>query len=442
MAEFLPFHGLRYDGSKVNLSDVLCPPYDVIKGAARDELLKRSPHNIVAVELAARYGEDATPQQYAHSAALLQQWRDAGILVRDDTAYYVYEQEFTIPGSGEVKQRRGVLGALRLEEFGKGVQPHEHTLSGPKADRLNLLRAAKTNTSPIFGLFGDDDGWVASVIDAVTQEAPLMQATSADGVIERLWRVTDDESVNAIEAAFENEVILIADGHHRYETALNYRNETMQAAQDAGREWTGAEPENYVMMMCVSTNDPGLIVLPTHRLVKTGRVDWAEIFDALEVHFEVTPVASESNAQIQAQELLTALNAADKEARPCLGMHIDGQSYVLHLLPGDEHLRAMDSERSQSYNALDVSLLHTLILQNQFGIGAAELAAYSHVGYTIDAAEAIAKVNSGDYGAAFILRSTPVAQVREVAAAGDKMPQKSTYFYPKLVTGLVLRPMH
>lgn len=442
MAEFLPFRGLRYNSEKVNLSDVLCPPYDVIKGAARDELLKRSPHNIVAVELAARYGEDATPTQYARSAELLQQWRDEGVLVRDDAAYYVYAQEFTIPGSDEVKQRRGVLGALRLEEFGKGVQPHEHTLSGPKADRLNLLRAAKTNTSPIFGLFGDDEGWVASVIDAVVQEAPLMQATSADGVIEKLWRVTDDESVNAIEAAFENEVILIADGHHRYETALNYRNEAMQAAQEAAREWTGAEPENYVMMMCVSTNDPGLIVLPTHRLVKTVHVNWSKIFDALEEHFEVTPVASESNAQIQAQELLAALNAGDAEARSCLGMHINGQSYILRLQSGDEHLRAMDSERSQSYNALDVSLLHTLILQNQFGIGAAELAAYSHVAYTIDAAEAIAKVNKGEYGAAFILRSTPVAQVREVAAAGDKMPQKSTYFYPKLVTGLVLRPLH
>lgn len=439
MAEFLPFHGLRYDKNKVNLSDVLCPPYDVIKGAARDELLKKSPHNIVAVELAARYGEDATPAQYARSAELLQQWRDEGLLVRDDTAYYVYEQEFTVPGTGEVKKRRGVLGALGIEEFGKGVQPHEHTLSGPKQDRLNLLRALQTNTSPIFGLFGDDEGWVASVIDAIVTEAPLMQATSSDGVIERLWRVTDDESVNAIEAAFENEVILIADGHHRYETALNYRNEKQREAEATGREWTGAELENYVMMMCVSTNDPGLIVLPTHRLVKTGHTDWGKVFDALEEHFEVINVATESNDAVQAKELLGSLNVEDTQPR--IGLHIKGQSYILRLLSGNEHLNAMDAERSAAYNALDVSLLHTLILQNQFGIGAEQLAAYSHVAYTIDAAEAISKVNNGEYGAAFILRSTPVAQVREVAGAGDKMPQKSTYFYPKLVTGLVLRPM-
>ena len=440
MAQFLPFHGLRYNTAKVNLSDVLCPPYDVIKGAARDEFIKRDAHNIVGVELAARYGEDATPQQYAHSAALLRQWRDEEILVRDDAAYYVYEQEFAVPGTREMKKRRGVIGALALEEFGKGVQPHEHTLSGPKADRLNLLRAARTNTSPIFGLFGDDEGWVAAIIESVTQEAPLMEAVSSDEVKERLWRVTDDESVNAIEAAFETEVILIADGHHRYETALNYRNESKQSAEAAGKTWTGAEPENYVMMMCVSTSDPGLIVLPTHRLVKTGHADWTQVIEALEKHFEIIYVATESNAEFQARELTTALNA-DATGLPVIGMHIDGQSYVLRLRAGDEHLAAMDCERSGAYNALEVSLLHTLILQNQFGIGAAELAAYSHVAYTIDAAEAIAKVNHGDYGAAFLLRPTPVVQVREVAAAGDKMPQKSTYFYPKLVTGLVLRPM-
>ncbi len=442
MAEFLPFHGLRYDCRKVNLTDALCPPYDVIKGAARDALLRRSPYNIVAVELAARYGEDATPQQYARSAQLLEQWRASGVLVRDDAAYYVYEQEFAVPGNGETKKRRGVIGALALEEFGQGVQPHEHTLSGPKADRLNLLRATRTNISPIFGLVGDDEGWIASVIDAVAKETPLCEARGDDGVIERLWRLTDDESVNAIEAAFEDETILIADGHHRYETALNYRNEAMQAAQAAGREWTGAEPENYVMMMCVSTSDPGLVVLPTHRLVKTGRMDWAKVFRALEDHFEIMPVATESNAQIQAKELLAALNQNAVEELPRLGMHIDGQSYVLRLLPGEGHLTAMDTARSEAYNALDVTLLHTLILERQFGIGPAELAGGGHVSYTIDTAEAIAKVNHREYSAAFILRPTPVAQVREVAAAGDKMPQKSTYFYPKLVTGLVLRPLH
>ena len=439
MAQFMPFRGLRYNTEKVNLTDVICPPYDVIKGTARDEFLQREAHNIVGVELAARYGEDATPQQYAQSAALLEQWRKDGIFVLDEASYYVYEQEFEVPSSGETKKRRGVIGALKIEEFGKGVQPHEHTLSGPKQDRLNLLRALKTNTSPIFGLFGDDDGGVAAVIHSVTQSAPLMEAESGDGIKERVWRVDDDGAVAAIQAAFEDEVILIADGHHRYETALNYRNESQRAAEDCGKTWTGNEPENFVMMMCVGTSDPGLIVLPTHRLAKTGHANWSHVFDALEKHFEIINVATEANAATQAQELIAALSADDEQPR--LGMHINGQSYVLRLREGHEHLKAMDSERSAAYNALDVSLLHTLILQNQFGIGPKELAAYSHVAYTIDAAEAIAKVNHGEYGAAFILRPTPVQQVREVAAAGDKMPQKSTYFYPKLVTGLVLRPV-
>ena len=329
MAEFVPFHGLRYNTEKVNLTNVICPPYDVIKGKARDEFLQRDAHNIVGVELAARYGEDATPEQYAQSAALLQKWRDEGVLVRDDAAYYVYEQEFQVPGTDEIKKRRGVIGALGLEEFGKGVQPHEHTLSGPKQDRLNLLRALRTNTSPIFGLFGDDEGWVASVIDAITNETPLMEAQSGDGIKERVWRVTDDESVNAIEAAFEDEIILIADGHHRYETALNYRNEKQREAEVAGKTWTGAELENYVMMMCVSTSDPGLIVLPTHRLAKTGDANWSQVFDALKQHFEVINVATEADAATQAKALNAALNEDDTQPR--IGMHISGQNYILRL---------------------------------------------------------------------------------------------------------------
>jgi uncharacterized protein (DUF1015 family) len=165
MADFTTFHGLRYNCDQVQLADVLAPPYDVIKGAMRDELMARDPHNVVHIELAAPYGTDATEEEYKRCAQLLQEWHESGILVRDDAAFYIYEQEFVVPGSGETKKRRGTIGALRLEEFGEGVKPHEHTLSGPKQDRLNLLRATQTNTSPIFGLYEDNDGWVNSLLD-------------------------------------------------------------------------------------------------------------------------------------------------------------------------------------------------------------------------------------------------------------------------------------
>jgi uncharacterized protein (DUF1015 family) len=204
MAEFHPFAGLRYNCEKVNLSDVICPPYDVIKGAARDELIARDPHNIVQVELATYYGQDGTDEQYAKCAEILNNWRNDGTLIQDDPAFYLYEQEFAVPVTSELKKRRGILGALQLEEFGEGVKPHEHTLSGPKQDRLKLLRAVRTNTSPIFGLYDDNDGWVEKLLEDVTFENPTCQATDNDGVTHRLWRITDDETVNAIVAALED----------------------------------------------------------------------------------------------------------------------------------------------------------------------------------------------------------------------------------------------
>ncbi|RYG59895.1 DUF1015 domain-containing protein, partial [bacterium] len=340
MAQFLPFRGLRYS-TEVNLSNVICPPYDVIKGAARDELLARDPQNIVAVELATRYGETATAEQYETCADILSGWVKSGVLQRDDSAYYIYEQEFAVPGSGEVLKRRGVIGALTLEEFGKGVQPHEHTLSGPKADRLNLLRSLRTNTSPIFGLFPDEDGWIGALIESVIVSHPSAEATDAEGVIHRIWALMDDESVNAIEAGFENESILIADGHHRYETALNFFKEVDDENSGAGA----------VMMMCVSMNDPGLVVLPTHRVVKSvADEDLAQLISKLEPYFEIEPFAGDPAA------LVAAINEREKESN-VLGLHLRGQSSILTLKSNDAVQGALDASKSEAYNALDVAVL-------------------------------------------------------------------------------------
>ena len=439
MAEFIQFRGLRYT-NQITLTDVIAPPYDVVKGTYRDELLAKSPFNIIGVELPAPYGQQATDEQYAQAGATLKDWEAQGILKRDDSSFYVYEQEFTVPGSGEVKKRRGVLGALRVEEFGDIVKPHEHTLSGPKQDRLKLLRAARTNTSPIFGLYNDSDGWVERVLETVCNQTPDAQAVDNDGVMQKLWVLRDEESGNAIEAALEPEAIFIADGHHRYETALNFRNECKAAAEAEGKSWTGAEDENFVLMMCVSTSDDGLVVLPTHRLVKNVDVskvetlleNLAQLFDVEELEYQPVP---QSSAMLV--DKLTEL----PDARGRLGLALPGRTYVLQLREGDAHLASMDSERSTAYNDLDVSVLHTLIMQNLLGVGSEELAAGSHVSYNISAEEAVEKTNQEEYQLAFVLRSTPVIQVQAVADAGDKMPQKSTYFYPKLVTGMVLRPV-
>ena len=427
MAEFTPFHGLRYNLEKVELSDVLAPPYDVIKGAMRDELVARSEYNVVEVELPVGEGDE----KYDQAAKVLQSWRDAGIFVSDDAAFYVYEQEFQVPGTNETLKRRGVLGALQLEEFGQGVQPHEHTLSGPKQDRLKLLRAVQTNTSPIFGLYEDNDGWITQLLETIcTETTPEGEARDGEGGIHRLWVVKDDETVNAIVGALDDESILIADGHHRYETALNYRNECEAKSEN----WTGGEPENFVLMMCVSTQDSGLIVLPTHRLVKNVDAEKiANLPEKLSELFDVQLFDGDANAL--SQQVRSEENIA-------IGLVVSGAQYLVKLKSGEAHLAAMDAARSAAYNGLDVTILHTLILQRELGIDPEKLAAGEHVGYTIHADEAAKKVQSGEYSAAFVLRPTQVDQVRDCCGSGDKMPQKSTYFYPKLFTGLVLRPMH
>jgi uncharacterized protein (DUF1015 family) len=416
MAQFLPFRGLRYDQNRVELSKVLCPPYDVIKGDARTQLLNRDEHNIVAIELAAPYGETASDADYQKSAALLEQWKEDGIFQRDDAAYYVYEQEFLHPGNNQIYKRRGVLGALTLEDFGKSVQPHEHTLSGPKADRLNLLRALHTNTSPIFGLVGDDDGWIDALITDVVLSKPHVDVTDADGITHRLWKVCDDETVNGIEAAFENESVLIADGHHRYETALNYWRER------------GEEPNSSsgVMMMCVSMQDSGLVVLPTHRVVKTEIP--SDFLDHLATFFNVEP-----------SEAIPTPNSESPTTQ--IGLILPDGNYLLTLKRESRYSEALDGSKSPAYNSLDVVVLHRLILEDKLEIDSEKLASGKFVNYTIQASDAKKMVESGDYSAAFLLKETRVQEVKDVADAGDKMPQKSTYFYPKLITGLVLRPL-
>ena len=426
MAQFLSFRGLRYDPQTTDLSQVVCPPSDVIKGDARDALLQKNSHNIVAVELAARYGETASDAQYQQCAKILQGWVADGVLKQDDAAFYVYEQEFSVPNSTQKLKRRGVFGALTLEEFGKGVQPHEHTLSGPKADRLNLLRATRTNTSPIFGLVKDDEGWINELIKAIVLSAPHADFQTDDGIIHRLWVVRDDETVNSLEAAFENESVLIADGHHRYETALNYLRE-----RENESEMSGSEGDSAVMMMCVSMEDDGLVVLPTHRVVKN--VEIANLKTKLGPFFDF-------HAQNSLQDLETALNDAPA-TQTALGLILPDAFWLLSIRESESHLALMDATKSAAYNALDVSVLHGLILERELGIDAEKLAAGGHVSYTIHAADAAKAVQNGEAQAAFLLRSTPVAQVQAVADAGDKMPQKSTYFYPKLLTGLVLRPL-
>lgn len=419
MAEARPFRALRYNTALVDPAVAIAPPYDVISPPMQRSLYERSPYNIVRIEYGEqRDGDNGADNRYTRAAADLSAWRDADVLVQDEApAIYHYRQAFS--WAGRRYERDAYFAAVRLEPWDAGiVKPHEHTLANPKADRMELLRATRTQVSPVYSLYRG--ARIASV-----RAAPFLDV-EADGQRHVVSAVTDTDAIAALSDAFANAEVYIADGHHRYETALAYRDEV----RAKGNAWSGGEPENFVLMALTASDDRGLLVLPTHRLVKPPRMPdgalarIAERFDVREI------AAGDAEATLQACGGRTAFVA--------LGIERDG-AHLLTLRDRDAVDRTMPADQPAAWKQLDVSVLQYAILRDIFGIDDAALAAGGAVSYTQDAGEAQAAVASGDARMAFLLNATPVEQVLAVADAGGRMPQKSTFFYPKLPTGLVLR---
>jgi uncharacterized protein (DUF1015 family) len=417
MADVQPLRALRYDPAVVGpLSDVVSPPYDVIDASQRAELIARSPFNVVAVDF-----PQGEPDPYTTASELFEIWRQQGALVRDEeAALWAHTQDYTGP-DGVSRTRRGFFCRVRIEEYGSGrVRPHERTHPGPKEDRLRLTRATRANLSPIFSLYSDPTGAAWQALEPATAEEPWADITDADGTVHRLWRVSDPEAIAAVQAVTREAELLIADGHHRYETMQAY-----------AREVGGEGDHNYILMCLVAIEDPGLTIFPTHRLI--GGLDnerRAGLEQALQHDFEIAEVPIEEIAPPPGEGPLELgyFSGADERA---LRLTLKDQAIADAALPGC----------SEAYRHLDTGVLETLLLKNALGLSDDDIAHFKGLFYARDTAEALAMVRSGDYDAAFLMRPTPVGQVRDVAAAGENMPPKSTYFFPKLLTGLLFNPL-
>jgi uncharacterized protein (DUF1015 family) len=419
MAEVHPLRALHYDPAVVgSLADVVAPPYDVIDSEQRAALLARSPFNVVAVDLPqAGPGRD----RYQAAGELFESWQLQGALVRDsEPALWVHTQDYTGP-DGLERTRKGFFCRVRIEDYGAGrVRPHERTHPGPKEDRLRLTRATRANVSPIFSLFSDPAEAAWRALAPATELPPWGEVTDGDRTVHRLWRVCDPAAIAAVQSATAATELLIADGHHRYETMQAYADEV------------GGEGEHrYILMCLVALEDPGLTVFPTHRLVKGLDDARREALEqALARDFEIAETSPDAATPEPGRGPLE-LGLIDRGGARARKLRLRDQAIADAVLPG----------RSQAYRELDTGVLETLLLKNALGFSDDDIAHFNGMFYARDASEARAMVASGDYEAAFLMRPTPVAQVREVAGAGENMPPKSTFFFPKLLTGLLFNPL-
>lgn len=422
VAEIKAFRALRFSTEKAgDISDLVCPPYDIISEQERVAFLEQNPHNIIRLELPR--GE----HPYETAGQTLSQWLQEGILCRDtDPGLYVYEEEFT--AYGQTHRLKGVIARLRLEEFSAGiVLPHEETLSKAKVDRFELMRATNCNFSQIYCLYRDEQHETLSRIDALSQDTPRYEFSDG-AVTHRLWLVNDPVVIRAVCDGFADRKLYIADGHHRYETALNYRN--------ACRENGTADPaQDYVMAMLVDMQHPGLVVFPTHRLVRgLADFDAAALLERCGEHFDVLPMENK-------QEIEQVLAGYAEQGKKAFAFYDGGEGWHLLVLRDLSVMAQLLPDKSAASQGLDVTVLHSLILERLLGIDKENMAKQVNLTYTRSLPEALESVGAGQSQCAFLLNPTRVEEIRDVAAAGEKMPQKSTYFYPKLITGLVMNQL-
>lgn len=426
MAEIKAFRALRYDTAAAGpIQTLACPPYDIISPGERQALVEKSPYNMVNLELP--QGE----HPYEDAAATLARWLEQGVLRRDmDEGIYIYEEEFLDKADhGEKRLLRGLICLVRLEDFSAGViLPHEETLSKAKEDRFALMRATHCNFSQIYSLYPDENHVTRRRLDALAQTCPPRHEFSDGLVTHRLWVVNDPVAIQAIRQDFADRKLYIADGHHRYETALRYRD-TLRREQ----YFTG--DADWVMMMLADMEDEGLVVFPTHRLLfDLPDFDGHKLMKACEQWFDIAVHADLAQTQAALDDFYARGQHAVAFADGDLRWHtlcLRDESIMDDILP----------EKSPASRHLDVAILHSLILERLLGIDKENMAAQKNLRYTRSADEVEESLRSGESACAFLLNPTRVSEIAAVARAGEKMPQKSTYFYPKIITGLVMNQM-
>ena len=424
MAEIKAFKGLRYTEKAGKISSLACPPYDIISNEQRQDFINKNEHNIIRLELPKPVEdkrEDFKPYEVA--GEIFDKWLDEKFLERDEKpSIYVYEMEFSALGNSYCL--KGFVTLVKLEEFSKGiVLPHEETLSKAKTDRLNLMKATSANFSQIYSLY-TDNGEVYAAIDNASKAIPDVSFVDNDGVCHKLWGVSDKDLISKLEQQFVDKKIYIADGHHRYETALNYRNYLKENGLPIG----SAE---YVPMFLADMENKGLVVFPTHRIVRDlPSFDFQKLLNGCKEYFDISESVSANNAS---QNLQSSYEKGEK----AFTLYHDGE-YFSMVLKDTNAMKNLMPSASKALRELDVSVLHTLVLERIFGIDKANMAAQVNLAYTKSIDEAVSAVDNSSANCAFILNPTRVTEIKDIALSGEKMPQKSTYFYPKLVTGLVM----
>jgi uncharacterized protein (DUF1015 family) len=426
MATLQPFRALRYNPAVVgDLSTVVAPPYDVISAAQRDALYDRSAYNAVRLIL----NRDADP--YSAAAEALQTWRRDGVLLRDVRPSLCYHVEDFLLPDGSAHRRAGVIGAVRLEPFATGrIRPHERTFARHKEDRMRILRAVRTNLSPIFGLFANQPAALDSARAIAAARPPDLALQDGTGVRHRAWLLTEPAAIAAISGALAGETIFIADGHHRYETGLAYAEECRA---------TGAtDPEaahNFIMMYLTSMSDPGLVILPTHRVLSgAAGLNAAELLARLRGHFTLATFARTARA-----EFIECLRRNQEHAG--VGVVLAGADDLsVATLSDPQALDKYAAHLAPVVRRLDVAVLDTVILRGLMGIDCTAAAQEGHLTYTHDDDAALRAIDAGAQ-AVFLMNPPRIEDVQAVCLAGETMPEKSTYFYPKLPTGLVFRPL-
>jgi uncharacterized protein (DUF1015 family) len=426
--EVKPFKAFRYDPGVVgDVGGCISPPYDVINPDQQQQLYEKSKYNIVRIIKGKTTSFDnADNNQYTRAADYLKTWIEKGVLKKDQTdTIYAYVQDFDVAGNHF--QRSSFIALARLEEFGKTVRPHEQTLDEPKVDRLNLKRATVAKFGLVFMLYEDQQKIADNIIESTATQQPLVDYTDEQDVRHRLFAITTKDSIDAIARMMADKNCIIADGHHRYETALNYYKETNNPA--AG----------YQMTAFGNTQNEGLTILATHRLV--GNLDnfqLDKLIDALKENFEITEFSFDSpGAGIEAREKMSDKNA--------FGIYGGNNAFYVAVLKDKQAMDSVASGMSDAWKSLNVSVLHKLVLEKLLGIGEKELASGGNVEYVKDAGsavdESIAKVDAGRKQVAFFVKPPKMQQLKMVTDAGEKMPQKSTFFYPKVHTGLTINKL-
>ncbi len=443
MAEIQPFRAFRYDTQRVALKDVLTQPYDKITPAMQEAYYAASPYNLIPVEKG-RTSPDDTPTNsvYTRAAAKVDEWIASEILLRDAApTIYVYSQEFLVPGTQSRRTRIGFIALARVEDYSAEVVfRHEHTLSGPKADRIELLRRTHVQTGQLFFLYDDRAKQIDTWLDQIARTNAPNELSDEFGVTHRLWPVNDPAFVKRIQEAMLEKKLVIADGHHRYETALNFRNENRQRIGKTGP----MAASEFAMATFINTHSRGLTILPTHRLVsRLANFDFEHFRNNLVPTFDwySYPFAGETERASAYSEFRKDLERPN-HGRRAIGIYPGaepaGGAFYLFVLKRDADLEALLLGISEAQRHLDVVLLHRLILEKGLGITIEAVAGEKNITYEREMDVAIAAVDRRDAQLAFLLNPVRVEQVTQIALGGDVMPQKSTDFYPKLLSGIAI----